>query len=127
MENTLGTQPGNWLWWFWLFFIENEETGKDEQLMVLWSTKNDKEIACNHLVFNPVNHKKDGEKAPVWFHPSNLKIIKLDDSDRRRLHSKQNKKTEAAPKKEAKETKTEAPKKESPKKEETKKIIKKDK
>jgi large subunit ribosomal protein L24 len=42
--------------------------------------------------------KKDGEKAPIWFHPSNLKIIKLDDSDKRRIKEK---KTEL--KKESKE------------------------
>ena len=29
--------------------------------------------------------KKDGEKAPVWFHPSNLKIIRLEDSDQKRF------------------------------------------
>ncbi len=32
--------------------------------------------------------KKDGEKIPVWFHPSKVKIIKLDDSDKRRLKTK---------------------------------------
>jgi len=29
--------------------------------------------------------KKDGEKLPVWFHPSKVLLIKLDDSDKRRL------------------------------------------
>jgi large subunit ribosomal protein L24 len=32
--------------------------------------------------------KRDGEKTPVWFHPSNLKIIKLDDSDKKRIKDK---------------------------------------
>lgn len=49
--------------------------------------------------------KKDGEKAPVWFHPSNLKIINLDDSDRRRVG-----KEAKAPKKEAKKEETKADK-----------------
>jgi large subunit ribosomal protein L24 len=29
--------------------------------------------------------KKDGEKVPVWFHPSKVKIIKLDESDKKRF------------------------------------------
>ncbi|MFA6907433.1 MAG: hypothetical protein WC263_01255 [Candidatus Micrarchaeia archaeon] len=44
--------PGAWLWWFWLFFIHDEntkKTGKCRQLMILWSIKNDKEILCNSL------------------------------------------------------------------------------
>jgi len=32
--------------------------------------------------------KKDGEKAPVWFHPSSIKIIRLDDTDNRRMNKK---------------------------------------
>lgn len=32
--------------------------------------------------------KKDGEKTPVWFHPSNLKIIKIEDSDKKRIKNK---------------------------------------
>jgi len=31
--------------------------------------------------------KKDGEKVPVWFHASNIKITKLDDSDKKRVAS----------------------------------------
>jgi len=44
--------PGAWLWWFWLFFIHDEntrKTGKCRQLMILWSIKKDKEIMCNSL------------------------------------------------------------------------------
>ncbi|MFA6213984.1 MAG: hypothetical protein WC717_01780 [Candidatus Micrarchaeia archaeon] len=44
--------PGAWLWWFWLFFIHDENTkrtGKCRQLMILWSIKKDKEIMCNSL------------------------------------------------------------------------------
>lgn len=51
--------------------------------------------------------KKDGETAPVWFHPSNLKIITLDDSDNKRMN------------------KTKTPKKETEKKEAPKEEIKK--
>jgi hypothetical protein len=43
---------GAWLWWFWLFFIHDEETkktGKCRQLMILWSIKNDASIRCNSL------------------------------------------------------------------------------
>jgi ribosomal protein uL24 len=29
--------------------------------------------------------KKDGEKVPVWFHPSKIKIIKFEDSDKKRF------------------------------------------
>ncbi len=44
--------PGAWLWWFWIFFIHDEntkKTGKCRQLMILWSIKKDKEIVCNTL------------------------------------------------------------------------------
>lgn len=44
--------PGAWLWWFWLFFIhdnETQKTGKCRQIMILWSVKNDPDIKCNHL------------------------------------------------------------------------------
>jgi len=44
--------PGAWLWWFWLFFIHDEntkKTGKCRQLMILWSIKKDGGIMCNSL------------------------------------------------------------------------------
>ncbi|MCK5023567.1 MAG: hypothetical protein KAS04_05315, partial [Candidatus Aenigmarchaeota archaeon] len=41
---------GAWWWWFWLFFFNNPKNpDKPRQLMILWSTKNVKEIKCNHL------------------------------------------------------------------------------
>lgn len=41
---------GAWWWWFWLFFIDNPENPKKpRQLMILWSTKNEKTINCNNL------------------------------------------------------------------------------
>jgi large subunit ribosomal protein L24 len=63
--------------------------------------------------------KKDGETAPVWFHPSNLKIIKLDDSDNRRIKKNKTSKTETSKKEETKKEATPAKtetKKETPKK-----------
>jgi len=41
---------GAWWWWFWLFFFNNpKDPKKPRQLMILWSTKNAKEIDCNNL------------------------------------------------------------------------------
>ncbi len=44
--------PGEWFWWFWLFFIHDEntiKTGKCRQVMILWSIKKDPKIRCNSL------------------------------------------------------------------------------
>ena len=41
-------RKGNWLWWWWIFYYRQpKETPK--QLMILWSTKNEKHINCNGL------------------------------------------------------------------------------
>lgn len=41
---------GSWWWWFWLFFFDNPKDPKrPRQLMILWSTKNVKDIKCNSL------------------------------------------------------------------------------
>lgn len=32
--------------------------------------------------------KKDGTKVKVWFHPSNLKIIKINEDDKKRIKTK---------------------------------------
>jgi hypothetical protein len=41
---------GAWWWWFWLFFFDNPKNPKEpRQLMILWSTKNVREIKCNGL------------------------------------------------------------------------------
>jgi len=41
---------GAWWWWFWLFFFDNPKNPeKPRQLMILWSTKNSREIDCNNL------------------------------------------------------------------------------
>jgi ribosomal protein uL24 len=39
-----------------------------------------------------VINKKDGEKVGVWFHASNIKITKIDDSDKKRIKKKEQKK-----------------------------------
>jgi hypothetical protein len=41
---------GSWWWWFWLFFFDNpDDPARPRQLMILWSTKNEKSINCNGL------------------------------------------------------------------------------
>jgi len=50
---------GAWWWWFWLFFIDNpKDPKKPRQLMILWSTKNDKKISCNNQDIK-FTHSKD--------------------------------------------------------------------
>jgi len=39
-----------------------------------------------------ISTKKDGTKVRVWFHPSNLKIIKVNDEDKKRFRKKQEEK-----------------------------------
>lgn len=53
--------------------------------------------------------KKDGEKVPVWFHPSKVKITELEDSDKKRFkHFNKKTQTKQEPKKQTnkQETKT---------------------
>ncbi len=68
-------RAGTWWWWFWVFFIENKNNkGLPQQLMILWSTKNEKEINCNDRLLKintEINvHKNksffDGTAA-AWF------------------------------------------------------------
>ncbi|MBD3389106.1 MAG: hypothetical protein GF416_08465 [Candidatus Altiarchaeales archaeon] len=41
---------GAWWWWFWLFFFDNpDDPSRPRQLMILWSTKNVKDIVCNDV------------------------------------------------------------------------------
>lgn len=50
---------GAWWWWFWLFFFNNPKNPeKPRQLMILWSTKNVREIDCNDLKIK-LNHSQD--------------------------------------------------------------------
>ncbi|MFH1306370.1 MAG: hypothetical protein ABIH83_01775 [Candidatus Micrarchaeota archaeon] len=44
--------PGGWLWWFWLFFIHDEntkKTGRCRQIEILWSIKQDSLISVNGM------------------------------------------------------------------------------
>lgn len=81
---------GAWWWWFWLFFFNNPKNpDKPRQLMLLWSTKNSKEIHCNDMKFKldlPLDKKNlkgvvaawyfDGEKmhSNFLFEQCNIKI-----------------------------------------------------
>lgn len=57
--------PGEWLWWFWLFFFRlpgDPEGARRRQLMVLWSIKKDDAITCNGLDIRvPVQLEKNGD------------------------------------------------------------------
>jgi len=51
---------GAWWWWFWLFFFDNPENpATPRQLMILWSTKNVREIECNTLKIRLNHHHMD--------------------------------------------------------------------
>ena len=63
---------GAWWWWFWLFFFNNPvNPKKPRQLMVLWSTKNVKEIECNELKIR-LKHKNDKKSldgaVAIWYY-----------------------------------------------------------
>ncbi len=61
---------GAWLWWFWLFFIKSTKNTKPRQLIILWSTKNEKRIDCNHLSFRfkqPINKTKFDGSIAAWY------------------------------------------------------------
>ncbi len=60
-------RPGTWWWWFWIFFMENKDNpSKPKQLMVLWSTKNEREIKCNNLSLKLDNEIRVGGKKSVF-------------------------------------------------------------
>lgn len=63
---------GAWWWWFWLFFFNNPDNpAKPRQLMILWSTKNVREMDCNGLKIElkqPLDrHNLDGAVAAWYF------------------------------------------------------------
>ncbi|MFH1470826.1 MAG: hypothetical protein ABIF01_03695 [Candidatus Micrarchaeota archaeon] len=63
---------GAWWWWFWLFFFDNPKNPSEpRQLMILWSTKNVREIQCNGLSMKiaPSSDRKnlDGAVAAWYF------------------------------------------------------------
>ena len=52
---------GAWWWWFWLFFFNNPKNpATPRQLMILWSTKNVREIECNNLTMRLNHHPMNG-------------------------------------------------------------------
>ena len=73
-----GIMPrGAWWWWFWLFFIDNPENpSKPKQLMILWSSKKEKEISCNDLCVKLKKHSGkdnlDGVVAAWYFDGNNM-------------------------------------------------------
>lgn len=62
---------GAWWWWFWLFFFNNPKNPeKPRQLMILWSTKNEKEIDCNNLKIklnHPIDRSKLDGAVAAWY------------------------------------------------------------
>jgi hypothetical protein len=63
---------GAWWWWFWLFFFNNPlNPKKPRQLMILWSTKNVKNIECNNLKIR-MNHNDDKKNldgaVAAWYY-----------------------------------------------------------
>ena len=41
-----------WLWWFWLFFLDDaSEVEKPRQVAILWSKKDEKSVTCNGRKF----------------------------------------------------------------------------
>ncbi|VVB57417.1 Uncharacterised protein [uncultured archaeon] len=69
---------GAWLWWFWLFFIHDEQThktGKCRQIMILWSVKPERRISCNGLELGVPKPVSGGEgrwelqgAAAAWYY-----------------------------------------------------------
>ncbi|MFH1229397.1 MAG: hypothetical protein V1678_03155 [Candidatus Aenigmatarchaeota archaeon] len=54
-------RKGDWWYWLWLFFFNNPKNPENpRQLMILWSSKNEKEIDCNTLKLNMNSPKKEG-------------------------------------------------------------------
>jgi hypothetical protein len=63
---------GDWWYWFWLFFFDNKKNPeKPRQLMLVWSTKNEKEMEYNNqkIRLAPLEDRKnlDGVVAAWYF------------------------------------------------------------
>lgn len=91
---------GAWLWWFWLFFIHDnntKNTGRCRQLMVLWSVKNDSRIRCNDLdlrlgppiVANPGGWELDGAAAAWYYDGRNMHDDFVLHPSKMQLHARQ--------------------------------------
>jgi hypothetical protein len=64
-------QKEEWWYWFWLFFFDNPKNPKKpRQLMVLWSSKNEKEIECNGVnlkMEDPLKGNKLNGAVASWY------------------------------------------------------------
>ena len=61
---------GGWLWWFWLFFIDDPaEVDKPRQLAILWSMKDDKSVTCNGEEFEFKGSEEENTAGVVaaWY------------------------------------------------------------
>lgn len=73
--------------------IRSIEVRKDDEIIVMRGKYKNKKakiskvnISKKKVQLDGVNlQKKDGEGTNLWFYPSNLKIVKLEDSDSKRL------------------------------------------
>lgn len=61
----------SWLWWFWLFFLDDSsEVKKPRQLMILWSKKKENRISCNDLEIELDHNEEDGKlhgAVAAWY------------------------------------------------------------
>ena len=79
--------------------IRSIEVRKDDEVIVMRGKYSDKKakVSLVDLKRGKVQldgvtlSKKDGESTSIWFYPSNLKIIKLNDSDNRRFKNSKSK------------------------------------
>jgi len=64
-----GSEFGDWVWWFWLFFLDDPSVvDKPRQMAVIWSIKDDSSIKCNGSVFNFDTQSEDAEGVVAsWY------------------------------------------------------------
>jgi hypothetical protein len=66
---------GAWWYWFWLFLFDNPSNpDRPRQLMIIWSSKNEKNIECNGVNFGMKNPKKGNTLNGVvasWYYDGN--------------------------------------------------------
>ncbi|MFW6142379.1 MAG: hypothetical protein ACOC53_07455 [Candidatus Saliniplasma sp.] len=81
----------SWHWWWWIFFIDNPSNpSKPKQLMILWSTKQIKQIEVNGMPWkqkNPPSYENgkltfNGMTAAWWYDGEKMvEPLMLDGSD----------------------------------------------
>ncbi|MFP4116085.1 MAG: hypothetical protein ACLFTQ_02670 [Candidatus Aenigmatarchaeota archaeon] len=63
-----GFDNDGWLWWFWLFFIDDpSEAEKPRQMAVLWSRKDENSITCNGRKFGFGGNKNEEGIVASWY------------------------------------------------------------